>query len=108
MADSEDPLAIDTLNAQLGLRLVPVVKGAGSVLEGINKTKSQLDHDRLTFDPPCEDLAWEMLNYGWKLDKDDQPLDEPVKDDDDACDMTRYDVTTVLTREKFQCRVRSA
>ena len=31
VADSEDPLAIDTLNQQLGLKLKPVVKGAGSV-----------------------------------------------------------------------------
>ncbi len=108
VADSEDPLAIDTLNAQLGLNLQPVVKGAGSVLEGINKTKSLLDHDRLTADPSCEDLAWEAENYSWKVDKNDQPLDEPVKQDDDALDMVRYMVTTVLTKDKYVFRVRSA
>jgi hypothetical protein len=108
VADSEDPLAIDTLNAQLGLRLQPVVKGAGSVLEGINKTKSLLAHDRLTMDPSCEDLAWEKENYSWKLDKNDDSLDEPVKEADDAVDMERYMVTTVLTKSKYVFRVRTA
>lgn len=95
VADSEDPLAIQTLNDQLGLHIQPVVKGAGSVLEGINKEKSLLAHDRLTIDPSCEDLAWEMENYSWKLNKNDEATDEPVKEADDACDMSRYAVVTV-------------
>jgi hypothetical protein len=108
VADSEDPLAIDTLNQQLGLRLKPVVKGQGSVLEGINKCKSLLHQDRLTMDPSCEDLAWEKENYSWKLDKNDQPLDEPLKENDDACDMERYAVMTVHLKDKYVFPVRSA
>jgi hypothetical protein len=108
VADSEDPLAIDTLNAQLNLKLQPVVKGQGSVLEGINKSKALLEHDKLTMDPSCEDLAWEKENYSWKLDKNDNSLDEPVKENDDACDMERYMVTTVLTKSKYTFRVRTA
>jgi hypothetical protein len=95
IGDSEDPLAIDTLNQQLKLKIQPVVKGPGSVLEGINKCKSLLEHGRLTMDKSCEDLAWEKENYSWKLDKNDDPLDEPVKENDDACDMERYAVVTV-------------
>lgn len=108
VADSEDPLAIDTLNSQLDLKLQAVIKGAGSVLEGINKSKSLLVHDRLTMDPSCEDLAWEKENYSWKVDKNDDALDEPIKQDDDACDMERYMVTTVHTKDKYVFRVRSA
>lgn len=100
VGDSEDPLAIDTLNQQLGLQIKPVVKGAGSVLEGINKTKSLLFQNRLTMDPSCEDLAWEKENYSWKLDKNDDPLDEPVKENDDACDMERYAVVTIHSKKK--------
>lgn len=87
VGDSEDPLAIDTLNKQLDIRvkIKPVIKGQGSVLEGINKTKALMEHGRLTMDPSCEDLAWEKENYSWKLDKSDNPLDEPVKEQDDAC-----------------------
>lgn len=108
IADSEDPLAIDTLNRQLNLKLQAVVKGPGSVLEGINKCKSLLFNNRLTMDPSCEDLAWEKENYSWKLDKNDQPLDEPVKADDDGCDMERYAVITVLGKQKSGFRVRTA
>jgi hypothetical protein len=108
VADSEDPLAIDTLNQQLGLRLKPVVKGQGSVLEGINKCKSLLHQNRLTMDPSCEDLAWEKENYSWKLDKNDQPLDEPLKENDDASDRERYAVMTVHLKDKYVFRVRSA
>lgn len=100
VADSEDPLAIDTLNRQLGLHIEPVVKGAGSVLEGINKTKGLLSHDHLTIDPSCEDLAWEMENYAWKLNKNDEATDEPIKENDDACDMSRYAVVTVYGKKQ--------
>ncbi|MBY4214327.1 hypothetical protein HQO42_13750 [Rhodococcus fascians] len=62
IGDSEDPLAIDTLNRQLKLKIQPVVKGAGSVLEGINKSKSLLFQNRFIMDPSCEDLAWEKEN----------------------------------------------
>ena len=106
VGDSEDPLAIDTLNRQLNLKLEPVVKGAGSVLEGINQMKSLFEHDRLTIDPSCEDLVWELENYSWKLDKNDNSLDEPVKADDDAADMTRYGVVTLFGVRKIEPRVR--
>lgn len=108
IGDSEDPLAIDTLNRQLNLKIQPVIKGPGSVLEGINKSKSLLHQGRLTMDPSCEDLAWEKENYSWKLDKNDEPLDEPVKENDDACDMERYAVVTIHGVRKKEFRVREA
>lgn len=108
VGDSEDPLAIDTLNTQLQLHIKPVVKGAGSVLEGINRTKAEFAKGTLTIDPSCEDLAWELENYSWKLDKNDNALDEPVKEDDDACDMLRYEIITVLGPNKYVFRIRSA
>jgi hypothetical protein len=108
VGDSEDPLAIDTLNTQLGLKIQPVVKGPGSVLEGINKTQSLTHLKTLTMDPSCEDLAWEKENYSWKLDKNDDPLDYPVKENDDACDMERYMVMTIFGKHKPEFRVRSA
>ena len=43
----------------------------------------------------------------WKLYKNDDSLDEPAKANDDACDMERYMVTTVLTKSKFVFRVRT-
>lgn len=106
VGDSEDPLAIDTLNRQLDLKIQPVVKGGGSVLEGINKSKSLLLHGKLTMDPSCEDLAWEKENYSWKLDKNDEALDEPVKANDDACDMERYGIITIFGKKEPEVWVR--
>lgn len=107
VGDSEDPLAIDSLNRELGLRIKPAVKGSGSVLEGITRMQGELERGRHTIDPTCEDLAWEMENYTWKLDKNDNPLDEPVKENDDACDMDRYGVMAILGK-RSTFRVRTA
>lgn len=105
IGDSEDPFAIDALNQQLQLNIEPVVKGGGSVLEGITKTQGLLHRGKLTMDPSCEDLAWEKENYSWKLDKNDNALDEPVKENDDACDMERYMVMTVFSEVTPNIRV---
>lgn len=98
VGDSEDPLAIATLNEQLGLKIEPVVKGPGSVLEGITKTQGLFERGALTIDPSCEDLVWELENYAWKTNKNDDSTDEPVKEDDDAVDMLRYAVVTTLVK----------
>jgi phage terminase large subunit len=34
----------------------------------------------------------ELDLYSWKLDRNGEPLDEPIKEDDDACDSFRYGV----------------
>jgi hypothetical protein len=56
-------------------------------------------------DLTCEDLAWEKENDSWNLDKNDNALDEPVKEQDDACDMERYAVAAVHLKE---CHVQGA
>jgi hypothetical protein len=108
VADSEDPLAIDTLNRQLGLHIKSVVKGQGSVLEGINRVESLFAHDRLTIEPEInEDVVWELENYSWKLDKNDNSQDVPVKENDDGVDMIRYAAVTYFGRQST-FRVRTA
>ena len=83
------------------------MKGQGSVLEGITRMQGLIERGRHTMDPSCEDLAWEMENYTWKLDKNDEPTDDPVKENDDACDADRYGVMAILGRQST-FRVRSA
>jgi phage terminase large subunit len=90
------------------VKIKPLLTPQGSVLEGINKTKSLMAHGRLTMDPTCEDLAWEKENYSWKLDKNDNALEEPVKEQEDACDMERYAVAIVHLKEWHVFRVRTA
>jgi phage terminase large subunit len=51
-------------------------------------------------------LIREFSRYNWKTDKDDKPLDEPVKFDDHLCDAARYAIYTHLRkrigRPKFE------
>ena len=47
-------------------------------------------------------LVSELKSYKWKLDKDNKPLDEPVKFKDHIIDALRYAVHTKLTKPKFQ------
>lgn len=99
VADSEDPIAIMSLNKSLGLSLKPVLKGKDSVISGITKVEDMLHNTELTFDPKCEDLAFEFENYEWKKNRDGMVIDEPVKENDDALDALRYAVTHALIKE---------
>ena len=100
VADSEDPIAIINLNRELKLRLLKAEKPKGSVRAGIEQVKSMLNKRTLTIDPSCEDLAWELENYQWKLNKSDQQTDEPVKENDDAADSLRYLVQALFAPKK--------
>ena len=57
-------------------------------------------YPRLSIDPRCEKLIWELKRYRWKTyaDKKKQfennPYDEPHKKDDHACDALRYGIMT--------------
>lgn len=44
-----------------------------------------------------ENLIRELQGYKWKKDKNDNVLEEPVKERDDACDAMRYAIFTHLT-----------
>lgn len=95
VGDSEDPIAILQLGRDLGINLEGAVKGKDSVVTGINMVQSVFHTDELTIDPSCENLCWELENYAWKLDSNNQPTDQPVKEDDDACDSIRYGVMKI-------------
>ncbi len=106
VADSEDPIAIVALARELRLMLEGAVKGKDSVYSGIMKTKALLSNGELTIDPSCTGLAWELENYVWKLDKDGNPTDEPVKEKDDAVDALRYGVMAIR-HDMHTLRIRS-
>lgn len=96
VADSEDPIAIASLNRELNINLQAAVKGKGSVDYGIKKVKTLFHKKQLTMEPDCEDLAWELENYQWKLDINGDATDQPVKENDDAVDSMRYFVTAMF------------
>ena len=64
VADSAEPRLIAELKAR-GSKVVPVKKGAGSIIEGISLIQ---DFD-LIVDKESTNLAMELDNYSWKEDK---------------------------------------
>ena len=84
-ADSADPRLIDELRAG-GLRVSPVVKGAGRVIAGINK---MLEMD-ICITARSKNLQYELDNYCWAKDKDGQYTNEPIDANNHLIDATRY------------------
>jgi len=93
VADSEDPIAIAQLNRELDFSVSTAVKGQGSVLQGINEVKSMLHNGQLTINDTCVNLIDELEVYSWKLDKEGNEMDQPIKENDDGCDSLRYFIT---------------
>lgn len=95
VADSEDPIAIEQLNRELPFFLEPAKKGRDSVISGINTVKSAFHSNRLKISDKCVNLIDELETYSWKLNKEGTETDQPIKENDDACDSMRYFVSKV-------------
>jgi len=100
VADSEDPIAIKSLNKQLPFTIHPAAKPKGSVLSGINTMKSCFHNNTLTISETCVNLIDELEVYSWKLDKAGEQTDEPIKENDDAVDSVRYLVSYIKNDKK--------
>lgn len=74
IADSAEMKSVEEIK-RLGIRRIkPAVKGAGSVLQGIQKLKQY----QIIVDPSCENLIEELQNYSWKRDKNtNEYINEP-------------------------------
>ena len=67
-----------------------------SVLDGIRLTGTLLQAGRLKFHRSCEGIISEMEQYRWDVES---PEDAVIKENDHACDGTRYFVATIMSRE---------
>jgi len=65
-----------------------------SVFEGINAVKSFDIH----ITRRSQNIIREIDTYVWKMDRDGNPLDEPVKHNDDAMDALRYALTPYIKK----------
>ena len=72
-----------------------VKKANKKVFEGINAVKSFKLH--ITAD--SKNILTEIKNYRWKVDKQGNILDEPVKFQDDAMDAMRYALTPFIEKK---------
>ena len=94
--DSSEPKSIQELY-DCGIKKVkPCEKGADSVRAGIDYLKGMKIH----IIEGAENIIRERSKYKWKVDKDGNPLPEPVKFDDHAMDAIRYGIFTHCKREE--------
>jgi phage terminase large subunit len=87
--DSSEPKSIDEL-CDTGLNIKPAEKGPDSVRAGIIFLKSK----RIHIVAGSENIIRESKRYKWRVDKNGNPLPEPVKFDDHAMDAVRYGIYT--------------
>ena len=88
--DPENASAIEVLNRK-GVNVQEVVKGKGSVKSGIDAVRNLFKQNRLHIHKSCVNLIWELETYSYKEKKpDNNEPEEPVKENDHACDALRY------------------
>lgn len=86
IADSADPRTINEV-AMAGIRIYPVIKGAGSIVGGIEKMKEF----NIFVTERSYNLQSELRSYVWDKDKDGRYINAPADGQaDHLCDAARY------------------
>lgn len=83
--DSAEPKSNDEL-IRLGVMVMPVTKGKGSINQGIQFVKAQ----RISVTKRSVNIIYEYENYAWIVTKDGETINEPKPGDDHAMDAIRY------------------
>ena len=92
--DPENPSAIALMNEK-GISVEEVMKGKGSIKSGIDKIHLLFKRNKLHIHKRCINLIWELENYRYPDKKDGRNDDEnPIKENDHACDSLRYAILT--------------
>lgn len=97
VADSAEPKSIDEIKLY-GVNILPAVKGAGSISNGIAYVQSQ----RISITKRSVNLIAEYRNYLWKVDpKNGRILNVPEGGFDHALDAIRYGMTSMTRPAEF-------
>lgn len=86
-ADNAEPARIEEIS-QAGYDIRPATNAKKP-----NAVRARIDHvrrSRMVIHPDSTDLIDELETYKWKLNKEEEPLDEPVKFMDHACNALEY------------------
>ncbi len=94
-ADPEMRQGLETLRRR-SLDIRPAKK---DVLAGISFVQGLFKQGKLKIFSTLEQTIAELSSYSWQLDASDQPLDRPVKENDDLMDALRY---ALFTSEGFR------
>jgi phage terminase large subunit len=95
--DAAEPKSIEELYRG-GINAQPANK---EVWAGILKVKSY----PLFVHKDSKDIIRELQSYKWRKDKNDNVIDEPVKENDDGLDAMRYAIFTHLHKPAFKVAV---
>lgn len=85
IADSAEPKSIDEISSY-GVRILPAIKGQGSVSMGIQWVQEQ----RISVTKKSTNVIKEYRNYLWKTDKDGKTIPVPDVGFDHSMDAIRY------------------
>lgn len=85
IADSAEPKSIDEIKDE-GVTILPAVKGKDSVNNGIQLLQGLT----IRYTARSHNIEEELLNYYWKVDKEDKSLNIPIDAYNHAADAFRY------------------
>ena len=97
VADSAEPKSIAQL-FEMGINIFDAIKGRDSVLAGIQKVKEY----NIKITAKSRNGIRELKHYRWKMDRNGESLNEPVKLFDHLLDAVRYVVQTKLMVKKVR------
>lgn len=101
IADSAEPKSIDEIRLY-GINIMPAVKGAGSINQGIQYVQQQ----RISVTKRSGNLIKEYRNYLWATDKTGKILNEPEGGLDHALDAVRYAFTSLAPKQHDKERLK--
>lgn len=93
IADSAEPKSIDEI-ASYGVNIIPALKGADSVLHGIQYVQEQ----KIWVTKRSVNLIKEYRNYLWQTDKNGKVLNVPEEGWDHCLDAVRYALNVKKTK----------
>lgn len=92
IADSAEPKSLDELRKLGIMRIKASVKGADSILHGIQK----LQQYELVIHPDCEQVITEVENYSWQRDRSSgEYINKPIDSWNHYLDALRYSLQSV-------------
>jgi len=100
IADSAEPKSIDEIRLY-GINMMPAVKGAGSISQGIQFVQQQ----RISVTKRSDNIIKEYRNYLWATDKLGKILNEPEGGLDHALDAIRYAFTSLAPKQYDKERI---
>jgi len=90
VSESAEPKSNDDL-IDYGITLVPATKGKDSVNNGIQLLQSL----EVYYTASSHNIEEEVLNYVWRVDKEDKSLNVPIDAYNHALDAARYKITDI-------------